>query len=77
MEGGRRNPNQGLHRVRSRLAFPRSGHIRHENTMSKCRREMMTFVDLDSNSGCVFWSVLFENIWIDVIKKSKMFRIIG
>ncbi len=42
MAGGRRKPKGSLHRARLRLAFPRSGHIRHESTVPKCRREMMT-----------------------------------
>lgn len=32
---------KGLLRVRFRLTFPRSGHIRHEKTVLKSRREMM------------------------------------
>ena len=42
MRGGRWNGKKSLFRARLRLAFPRSGHIRHESTVPKCRREMMT-----------------------------------
>ncbi len=42
MRGGCWNGKKCLFRARLRLAFPRSGYIRHESTVPKCRWEMMT-----------------------------------